>query len=181
MKTFGTIVLGVFIMGFMLALGILISGVNALNKEATLRSSIEAHERAREAAFDSMKKIIGQNAQLPAAARKDLETLIPLIIAGQSGGSVFKVVHAQYPEMTLDLYKSLGRSIEAERHVFLNEQKTLFDIKAEHDALLRSAFGGTVCSIFGRKPVEIKVISSSEAREVMKTGIDDNSDLGLSK
>jgi len=181
MKVFGTIVLAVFVMGFMLTLGVLMAGVGALNKEASLRSSIEAHERSREASFDTMKKIIAQNSQLPAAARQDLETLLPLIIAGQSGGSVFKSVQSRYPEMTLGLYQSLGRSIEAERHTFLNEQKELFDVKREHDKLLRSAFSGTVCSIFGRKPVEVKVISSSEAQNVIKSGVDDNTDLGLSK
>ena len=181
MKTFGIVVLGVFIMMFMLTLGVLIAGVGALNKEASLRSSIEAHERSREASFDTMKKIIAQNSQLPTAAKKDLETLLPLIIAGQSGGTVFKSVQSKYPEMTVGLYQSLSRSIEAERHVFLNEQKELFDIKREDDQLLRSAFSGTVCSLFGRTPVDVKVISSSEARDVMKTGIDNNTDLGLSK
>lgn len=159
--------------------GLVLSGVSALNREATLRAEINAHKRVQEASFDTMKKIITQKSQLPASARADLLKLLPEVVAGRSGGLAFKSVSEQYPEMTVSLYQDLSRSIEAERHVFLREQETLFDIKSQHDALLGSAFSGTVCSLFGRKPVDINVVSSTEVKEVVRTGVDDNSDLNI--
>lgn len=179
MKAFGVTVLVFMLVVGLFVGGVVLAGVSALNREAGLKASINAHERAREASLDTMKKVIMQKAQLPAAAKEDLLALLPEVVEGRAGGSVFKSVQEKYPEFTMSLYQDLSRAIEAERHQFLREQKELFDVKREHDALLGSAFGGTVASIFGRRPVEVNVVSSTEAKEVIRTGLDDNSDLEL--
>jgi hypothetical protein len=171
------------ILGIVVVVGAILFGtvLGSLNAEANLRSSIEAHERAREAHLDTMRKVITQKTQLPAAAKADLLTLLPEVVAGRQGGSVFKSVSEKYPELTLDLYKDISRSIESERHQFLNEQEELFDVKREHDALLRSVVGGTVCAIAGRRPIPVITVSSDEAKEIVKTGVDNDTDLGLAK
>lgn len=158
-----------------------LTAVSSLNTEASLRASINAHEKAREASLDTMKKIILQKAQLPAAAKKDLIDLLPQIVSGREGGSVFKSVQEKYPDFTLPLYLEISRSIEAERHVFLRKQEELFDVKREHDALLGSVFGGTICRMFGRFPIDVNVISSTETKEIIRSGIDDDIDLKLNK
>jgi hypothetical protein len=178
--------LGITALIIIMVVGLVIFGVTAtvigtLSQEANLRSSIEAHERAREASFDTMKKIITQKSQLPAAAKSDLLKLLPEVVSGRAGGTIFKSVQEQYPEFTLGLYREISNSIESERHTFLNEQKELFDVKREHDSLLRRPVSGVICSMFGRRPVDVKVISSTEAKEVGRTGVDDNTDLGLGK
>lgn len=179
MKTFGITMLVILLVTFVIVGGIFLGGVSSLNREATLRAAINAHERAREASFDTMKKVIVQKAQLPAAAKRDLLELLPEVVSGREGGSIFKSVQEQYPEFTVDLYKDLSRSIEAERHIFLREQKELFDVKREHDALLGSVFGGSVCKMFGRRPIDVKVVSSTETKEVIQSGVDDNTKLEL--
>ena len=179
MKAFGVTILVIILIGFITTGGIAMSSVASLNREALLRASINAQERGREASFDTMKKIIMQKTQLPAAARADLLVLLPELISGRQGGAVFKSVQEQYPELTLSLYQDISRSIEAERHVFLRKQESLFDVKREHDALLDSAFGGTICRLFGRSKVEVVVISSTEAKNVIETGVDNDSNLGL--
>jgi hypothetical protein len=156
--------LAIFIVILVIVLG---SVIAPLNREAALRSDIEAHLAAREAKYDTMKKIIMQNAQLPAS--------------GRAGGSIFKSVQERYPEFTLPLYKSLSRAIEAQREGFLVEQKELFDVNREHNTLMRSVWGGMICKMFGRKEISIKVISSTEAKEVVESGVDDNTDLRLNK
>jgi hypothetical protein len=170
--------LAIFIVILVIVLG---SVIAPLNREAALRSDIEAHLAAREAKYDTMKKIIMQNAQLPAAAKKDLLELLPTVASGRAGGSIFKSVQERYPEFTLPLYKSLSRAIEAQREGFLVEQKELFDVNREHNTLMRSVWGGMICKMFGRKEISIKVISSTEAKEVVESGVDDNTDLRLNK
>src|SRR5688500_17169026 len=98
MRTFGITVLVVLLVAALAVGGVFMAGVSALNREASLRASIGAHERAREASLDTMKKIITQKAQLPAAAKADLLALLPEVAAGRSGGAVFKSVQERYPE-----------------------------------------------------------------------------------
>jgi hypothetical protein len=179
MKTFGIGCAVVALILFLVSGAFLVAAVGALNKEASLRASIEAHEKRREASFDTMKKIIVSKTQLPAAAREDLLKLLPEVVAGRAGGSVFKSVQENYPQFTLSLYEDLSRSIEAERHLFFREQSELLDVQREHNSLLNSVFGGTVCRLAGRRPVEIQVISSTEAKEVVRTGVDDTTKLDL--
>ena len=155
--------------------------IGTLNGEASLRSSIESYERVREASFDTMKKIISQTTQLPAAARDDLLKLLPEVVAGRTGGSIFKSVQEKYPELTLGLYKDIANSIEIERHNFLLSQESLFDASREHNTLLRRPVSGFVCNLFGKKEIEIKVISSTESKEVVKTGVDDDTSLKFGK
>jgi hypothetical protein len=179
MKTFGIGCVVVALILFLVSGAFVVAAVGALNREASLRASIEAHEKRREASFDTMKKIIVSKTQLPAAAREDLLKLLPEVVAGRAGGSVFKSVQENYPQFTISLYEDLSRSIEAERHTFLRTQEELFDVKREDDALLNSFFGGYVCKLAGRRSVEVQVISSTEAKEVMRTGVDDTTDLNL--
>jgi hypothetical protein len=179
MKTFGIGCAVVALILFLVSGAFLIAAVGALNREASLRASIEAHEKRREASFDTMKKIIVSKTQLPAAAREDLLKLLPEVVAGRAGGSVFKSVQENYPQFTLSLYEDLSRSIEAERHIFLRTQEELFDRVREHQSLMNSVFGGTICKLADRRPVEVQVISSTEAKEVMRTGVDDDVNLNL--
>lgn len=154
--------------------------IGSVNREATLRSSIEAQENYREASYDNMKKVINQQAQLPPAARKDLEKLLPLVVSGRSGGSVFKSVQEKYPEFNMPLYMNLSRTIESERNSFLTAQEKLFDLKAQHDSLRRSAVSGTVLTVFGRNSeIKVKVISSDDAKAVVQSGTDNDTKLNL--
>jgi hypothetical protein len=177
---------GIALLVIVLAVGVGVVGVigtvvGAMNADNALRTTIAGHERTREASFDTMKKIITQKTQLPAAAKADLLALLPEVVSGRSGGTVFKSVQERYPEFTLELYKDISRAIESERHTFFNVQKELFAVKQAHDELLGSALRGTILSFLGRKPVEVKVISSTEAKEVVRTGVDDNTDLNLTR
>ncbi len=171
-------IIGVFILTVLIILG---SFLSTLSQEGNLRAGIEAHENAREASFDNMKKIIAQQAQVPAALRADLEKLMPILIEGRKGGAAFKSVQESFPTMTQPLYENLMRSIEAQRTVFLNEQKSLFDVKREDDALFNGPISGFWLGLAGRHKVDVKVISSAYAKEVRSSGEDNEVDLNLNK
>jgi hypothetical protein len=173
---------GCLVVGLILAVGFLsVIGytVSILNKEAILRSSIEAHQRNVETSIDTARKIILQKTQLPRAAKEDLLKLLPAVVEGRAGGSIFKSVQENYPQFTLQLYEDIARTIEAERHTFKNEQEALFDVKREDDALFNRPISGFVLNMFGRKKVDIKVISSSESKDIIETGEENDVDLHL--
>lgn len=161
----------------LLGLGLALKALSALNQEAALRAEIVAKQRNVETSFDTMKKIITQKAQLPEAAKKDLLELLPEVVAGRSGGSVFKSVQERYPEFTMPLYLDLSRSIEAERHTFQTKQESLSDTVREYDALRDSAIAGFVLQSFGRKRPEVTMVSSTAAKEAVRTGKDDDVEL----
>ena len=154
--------------------------VGTLNSEARLRSKGDAYEKTREAVLDTVRKVILQKTQLPAAAKADLLELLPEVIAGRQGGSSIKFVQEQYPQFTLELYQDISRSIEAERHNFLNAQENLFDVAREYNSLIRSPISGTILAMFGRnKEMDIKVISSTETKGIVESGVEDDYNLFL--
>ena len=170
MKTFivGLLVLSVIgLFGIATVLG-------AFNADANLRSRIEAFQRQQEASFDTMRKVIAQKQGLPAAAKKDLLELTRELVAGRQGGSLLKSVQEQYPDFNMALYRDLSRSIEAQRDKFFRVQSELFDAKREHDALLRRPISGTLLAMAGRQPVNIVVVSSSSAKEIVQNGLEDD-------
>ena len=63
-------------------------------------------------------------------------------------------------------------SIEAERTGFFMEQKLLIDLNNEH-RIIRKTFPGSLF-IGDREDIEIVIVSSTETKKVMETGIDDN-------
>ena len=166
------VAIGGLILGCVLFTGVIT--LNAFNADANLRTRVEALQKNQEVTFDTMRKVISQKKELPAAAKADLIEMLPMIVAGRSGGSVFKQVQEQYPDFNMALYRDLSRTIEAQRESFLHEQQRLFDAQREHTRLLRTPISGTILSMVGRKPVEVTVVSSTNAKATMQTGLEDD-------
>jgi hypothetical protein len=180
MKYFGIGCLVIVLIFGMVGLGIIGKIIGTLNYEADLRSRIEARQKQIELSWDTMTKVIMQKTQLPAAAKADLLALLPEIVAGRTGGSLFKSISETHHELTMPLYQDISRTIESERHQLLRNQEELLDLKASHDALVSpTKISGVICRAFGKRPIEIRTISSTQAKEVIRTGVDDNVDLGL--
>jgi len=166
-------VLGLFVVLLMCVIGI--SFLSYSNSEIGLRNSIAAQQKANEASFDAMWKILQQKAGVADQYREAFKQLFPEIIKGRQGGSLAKFVSEANPNFDTSLYTSLSNSIEAERTRFLNEQKKLVNMKAEHDNLIQK-FPGSIF-LAGRRPIDVVVITSERTTTVFTTGQDNDTDL----
>lgn len=159
-------------------LGIATLGV--LNTNADLRARAAAQQKANEASFDTVWKILQQKAGVVAQYKEDFKAIWPELIAGryQSGGSLMKWVQERNPNFDSSLYKDLMVSIESERKEFLRDQKTLIDIKREHDQLRTRPISGFLLSLFGNSSeIEITVVTSGRTNEAFGTGEDNDVEL----
>lgn len=149
------------------------------NKEINLRNQIEAQRGKIEGVHDKMWKVIKQKAQVTDEYKDAFAEIYPSIMegrySGENDGSLMKWVTEQNPNFDTSLYKDLMQSIEVLRTEFQHSQECMLDLIREHL---------TLCSTYPSKffinnvtPIEYTVISSSNTKIVMDTGIDDDINL----
>jgi hypothetical protein len=80
----------------------------------------------------------------------------------------------------VSLYKDLMNSIEIERNGFLTTQRQLMDLKKSHDDL-RKKWPSKWFINDEVKEIEITIVSSTHAKEVIASGKDDDTELFKSK
>lgn len=145
------------------------------NQEVALRKQAEAQRGKVEGTFDTMWKIISQQAQVSEAYKDAFKEIYPELIAGrysQGDGSLMKWIQEANPEFDTSLYSQLMQTIERERKTFLNSQNRMIDIMREHETLCETYPGKWFIS--NTTPIEYTVISSTKAKVAMETGIDDD-------
>ena len=148
------------------------------NKEIALREQAEAQRGKIEGTHDKMWKIIKQKAQVTDEYKEAFEKIYPELIAGrysQGDGSLMKWIQESNPNFDTSLYKDLMQSIEIERNEFQTVQSRMLDIIREHETLCKAYPGRWFIS--NTTPIEYEVISSTRSKEVMQTGLDDDTDL----
>lgn len=183
MKTKKIVLLSIAAVVFLFSL---ITGIWAINKnidtdntEVSLRTAITAKKSDQEATFDKMWKVLQQKAQVTDQYKQAFADIYPKLIEGrysQGDGALMKWITESNPTFDTKLYENLMNSIEVERNGFLTTQRQLIDLKREHDKL----FGTWPYKWFindGIQPIQITVISSTHAKEVIKSGKDDDVDL----
>jgi uncharacterized protein YqiB (DUF1249 family) len=156
------------------------------NAEVRLRNRATAQEKVCEANFDKMWKVIKQKAQVTDQYKNGFKEIYVDLIRGRyastdTTGNVkqsdnfMKWVQESNPNFDVSLYRDLMVAIEAQREQFFDDQKTLIDIKMQHDNCLNTF----PSSLFvGSRPViEIKIITSATTEEVYKTGQENNVNL----
>lgn len=183
MKRSTKIILGISIfLGLVLLIGglwTLNTNISTDNKEVELRAAITAKVSDQEATFDNMWKILSQKAQVTDQYKNAFKEIYPKLIEGrysQGDGTLMKWIQESNPSFDVSLYKDLMNSIEIERNAFLTVQRQLIDLKREHDNLLRQWPSKWFIND-GVKEIEIKIVSSTRSKEVMKSGKDDEVDL----
>lgn len=148
------------------------------NEEVALRQQAEAKRGKIEGTFDTMWKIISQQAQVSNEYKDAFKEIYPELIAGrysQGDGSLMKWIKEANPEFDTSLYKTLMQTIEVQRLQFLKTQERMLDIIREHETLCQTY--PSKWFINNKTPIEYTVISSTKSKMTIETGIDDDVDL----
>lgn len=170
-------------LGLSVALGVLVVvGLIALsmffsynNQEVSLRNEAEAQRGKVEAVYDNMWKIIHQTNEVKESYAEDFKEVVKGMMEGRysaGDGSLMKLVVEQNPNLSPQMYSKVMDAIQIERTNFTKQQERMLDIIREHSTLCNKIPGKWF--IKNKSAIEYTVISSTRAKEVMKTGIDDN-------
>jgi hypothetical protein len=148
---------------------------NYNNQEIALREQAEAQRGKVEGVHDAMWKIISQKAQVSQEYREGFDSIYTHIIAGrysQGDGTLMKWIKEANPNFDSSLYKDVMDAIEVQRTQFMKAQERMIDIKRQHTTLCKTYPGCWFIS--NKSEIEYTVVSSSQSKEVMESGIDDN-------
>lgn len=148
---------------------------NYNNQEIALREQAEAQRGKVEGVHDAMWKIISQKAQVSQEYREGFDSIYTHIIAGrysQGDGTLMKWIKEANPNFDSSLYKDVMDAIEVQRTQFMKAQERMIDIKRQHTTLCKTYPGCWFIS--NKSEIEYTVVSSSQSKEVMETGVDDN-------
>ena len=168
----------VIAMIIIVALGTIIgvgSYFNYNNQEVALRKQAEAQRDKVEGVHDAMWKIISQKAQVSQEYREGFDSIYTHIISGrysQGDGTLMKWIKEANPNFDSSLYKDVMDAIEVQRTQFKHAQERMIDIKRQHSTLCNTYPGRWF--ITNQSEIEYTVVSSSQSKQVMETGVDDN-------
>lgn len=149
------------------------------NSEINLRKQAEAQRGKIEATYDKLWKVISQKAQVSEQYKETFKEIYPELISGRyaddNNGTLMKWIQESNPDFDTSLYKDLMQSIEIERNGFLKAQERMLDIIREHSVLISRY--PSKWFISNDEPIEYEVISSSQAKYLMTTGLEDDVDV----
>jgi hypothetical protein len=126
-----------------------------------------------------MWKKVSQEAQV---ADKDRQSLMQVFVnyasarntGGSQDGSLMKWIKEAVPNVDNSLMKKLMNDISSSRDRWTACQKELIDYKREHDLLLTQFPSNVILAMFGKKPVDIKIVTSTRSEKAFETGKDDD-------
>lgn len=148
------------------------------NKEVALRKEAEAQRGKIESVYDTMWKVLKQEAGVTEQYRKTFEEIYPKLIAGRyekDGDQLLKMIQESNPAFDTRLYDKLMQSIEVQRAYFATAQQRMLDILRERETLLESM---PQCWFISNKTkIDYQVISSTVTQNVMATRRDDDIEL----
>lgn len=177
MKTIG--IVGIVVVVCALALMVFMGYVSSSNQEIRLRNSVAAQQDVCRAYFDTMWKVISQQAEVSDKYRETFKEIYPAIMEGRygnaRGGALMSWIHEANPDFSTALYSKLMTSIEGLRISFFREQEKLRDIKREHDNVLTIA--PTSWFVGNRPKIDIILVTSAKTKEIYKSGQEDDTKL----
>ncbi len=143
------------------------------NKEIALRKEAEAQRGNVEAVRDRMFQIIREQANVSSEYRDAFNEIFPKIIEGRykDGGSLMKWIQEANPEFDTSLYHTLQNSIEVQRTSFTSAQTRMLDIIKQRETLIEQL--PSCWFVKNKSVIDYTVISTSETKQVMATGVDD--------
>jgi hypothetical protein len=167
----GIIVLILFVLGG--------SVIGTFNREVSLRTTIEQKQIDSKNEFDNLWKKISQVAQVTDAQKNAIkEILVGYADARSQGrdgnGSFINALHEAIPNLDLTTFNNLQNIIVGSRDGFTMRQKELLDLKREHDKLLRTFPSNIILGMFGRKPIDVMIVTSTKTEKTFETGKDDD-------
>jgi len=158
------VVLTLFLVGFL-------NYTSIYDRNVELKSEFKAQMGVIEGTYDNMWTVMHDEAGIADKYAKDFkEIYIPMIEGRYSkgDGALMKWVTEHNPNFDVSLYKNLMQSVEALRTEFLNTEKRALSIVQEHDNL-RHRFWSRIF-LGDEKPLEYKMITTSQTKKVMKSG-----------
>ncbi len=174
-KTQGLVLAGIFgVFSLVIFFSVLIS---AGNREADLRTRIEASQKANQVVYDRVWKVIQQQANVSEKYADDFRNIYKDIMDArnpQGQATLAKFVTESNPNFDSSLFKQLMSSIEANRRDFEQNQKSLIDIHAEHTKLFRKFPSSIFMNMLSRKEVSIQIVTSTRTERSFETGKDDD-------
>lgn len=164
-----------------LSLAVIIGGmyVTYSNREITLAAQVLAKQEANKAQYDTMWKVISQQAQITEEYKEGFKDIYAAIMENRygdkRGGSLMSWIQEANPEYDTSLYGRLMASVEGQREKFLREQKELIDLNQAHDLVI-DTFPGSVF-VGSRPKIVITIVTSAKTGAVFATGQDDDVNL----
>jgi hypothetical protein len=180
-KTGGAGVVALAIMAVIVGIVVVIGGwvIGILNQDTSIRVTVEQKQVDTKNQYDNLWKKISQVAQVTDAQKNAIkEILVGYADARSQGkggtGSFVNALKEAVPNVDLSTFNNLQNIITGSRDSFTMRQTELLDLKREHDKLLRTIPSSIVCSIFGRKPIDVVIVTSSKTEKSFETGKDDD-------
>lgn len=182
MKWFGIGLLGLFGVGIILAIFLVIAGVKWHNKEVTQRNLIVAKQTDNKNEMDAMWKIIEQQAQVTDEQKKALVEIFNGYATARTSegqGKMMAWIKEVVPDAspTSKTYIMLMNTITSQREGFKFRQKELLDFKRVHDNILDTFPGFVFNMILNRKKIDVVIVTSSRTENAFSTGKDDSVEL----
>lgn len=159
----------------LIGISILLMYFHYLNVNEQNKLVVQGKISQRESVFDEMFKVIAQKAEVSNQYKKAFSEIYPDLISGRyenGNGQLMQWIQESNPNFDVSLYKDLMRSIEGLRAKFNNIQTELIAADLEQKKLLRTVPSKWFLDKNDTIPFEI--ISSTYAKDVSKTGIDDD-------
>lgn len=148
------------------------------NREVALRKEAEAQRGKIESVYDTMWKVLKQEAGVTEQYRQTFEKIYPALIAGRysgNGSELVKMIQESNPAFDTKLYDKLMQAIEVQRAYFASAQQRMLDIIRERETLLESL--PSKWFISNKSKIDYTVISSEKTQSVMTTRREDDVDL----
>lgn len=162
------------VVAVLLGLGMFLIDMSYDNKHERNVADIEAQEQKIESHYDKMFKTIAQQAEVTNNYFGEFKEIYKGIMGGRygDGGSkaMWQWLKEANPEVSPDMHMKLMNTIEVSREGFHREQTRLARMSAEDKKLFVTKPAKWFTSGEHRK---VKIISSTRAKEAVRTGIDD--------
>lgn len=155
------------------AVSILLWWIGVFNQAVSLEKQFDAAVQNREAVYDNMIKQIQEKFAVAKLERETVKQMIDAVTEGRTGGSFFKSVQEQSPEVNPQMFQEVLATIGGKRDELTRSQQNIMQIQLEHSKLREQAPSKFV--VGGRSPLQTVIISSSKTKDVVSTGIDDES------
>jgi hypothetical protein len=155
------------------------SSASKVTYHVRLRNQFKAQQKTNEASFDKMWKVVQQQSGVATTERETFKKAYSEIMSSTKGvvgeGKLASFFTQAKIDINSDLFAKLMNSIESQRESFHQDQKTLLQIKKQHDDVLQTFPGSLILA--GRPELEVVVITSEKTEEVFSKGKEDDVDL----
>jgi hypothetical protein len=172
---FGLLGLGVLVVAFLA-----FTLIGFFNTNVDLTAKFNAKQTDNKVIYDNTWKIVQQQAGVVDKYQEAFREAFQAIMDGrykEGEAQLAKIVTENNPNFESRLFERLFDSIEAQRNTFTTNQKELIAIKQDHDKFIGRFPNNFYAMIFGIKPLEPKLVTSTRTERSFETGVDDDTQL----